>query len=202
LAARGGRRDLPSGKKQGRNTMIDTSVYERLAFETSAFRDIELEMIKDAMQSWSETPGKPYHESEILDGRILAGFCLLSKAGNTDYTYDVSAFCVDPGYRDKGIGKRLLEQVEADLLSREATAILRFEISTQKLESMGADLLPSSGYTLIGHIADFYETGNDYYIYARHLYRPRPGRPVAVQPRPEADQGIPGEGDRVGGETT
>ena len=177
-------RASPSRKKQGRNTMIDTSGYERLAFETSAFRDIELEMIKDAIRSWSETPGKPYHESEIRDGRVLAGFCLLSKAGNTDYTYDVTAFCVDPGYRDKGIGKRLLEQVEADILGRESSAILRFEISTQKLESMGAELLPSSGYTLIGHIADFYETGNDYYIYARHLFRPRPGRP-AVAPAPE-----------------
>jgi len=182
--------------------MIDTSGYERLAFETSAFRDIELEMIKDAMRSWSETPGKPYHESEIHDGRILAGFCLLSKAGNTDYTYDVTAFCVDPGYRDKGIGKRLLEQVEADLLGREPTAILRFEISTQKLESMGADLLPSSGYTLIGHIADFYEAGNDYYIYARHLYRPRPARPGAAQPRPEAGQVDPAASGKAEGETT
>jgi ribosomal protein S18 acetylase RimI-like enzyme len=181
--------------------MIDTSGYERLAFETSAFRDIELEMIKDAIRSWSETPGKPYHESEIRDGRVLAGFCLLSKAGNTDYTYDVTAFCVDPGYRDKGIGKRLLEQVEADLLSRETSAILRFEISTQKLESMGAELLPSSGYTLIGHIEDFYETGNDYYIFARHLFRPRPGR-VATVTAATAAPSVPAPEETGQGEAT
>lgn len=160
--------------------MTDTSAYERLAFETSAFRDIELEIIKDAIQSWSEAPGKPFFETEIRDGRVLAGFCIVSKAGNTDYTYDVSAFCVDPGYRDKGVGKTLLELVESDTLAREPSAILRFETSTRKLASMGAELLPSAGYTLIGHIADFYETGDDYYIYARHLFRPRPER-VAVQ---------------------
>lgn len=154
--------------------MTDTSVYEKLAFETSAFRDIELEIIKEAVRSWMEAPGKPYYEAEVRDGRILAGFAVISKAGNTEYTYDVAAFCIDPGYRDKGVGASLLGLLETDLLSHEYSAILRFETSTHKLGSMGADLLPSSGYTLIGHIEDFYEKGDDYYIYARHLLRPRP----------------------------
>jgi hypothetical protein len=59
------------------------------------------------------------------------------------------------------------------------SAILRFETSTRKLKAMGEELLADLGYILLGHIADFYEPGDDYFIYARHLYRDRQDKGMA-----------------------
>jgi GNAT superfamily N-acetyltransferase len=156
--------------------MSELGEYEKLALETGAYRDIELEILKEALSAWSVQPGEPYWAVEVRDGRLLAGFGLLSKAANTEFTYDVIALCVEPGYAGKGVGKRLVQLLEEEVLGLETSAILRFETSSRKAASMGWDLLASGDYSMIGHIADFYEKGDDYFIYARHLLRPRPER--------------------------
>jgi GNAT superfamily N-acetyltransferase len=168
--------------------MNETSEYEKLALETGAYRDIELEILKEALAAWKAQPGSPYVAAEVRDGRVLAGFGLLCRAANTEFTFDALALCVEPGYADKGVGKRLIQLLEEEVLRLERSAILRFETSTRKAESMGRGLLLASGYALIGHIADFYEKGDDYFIYARHLARPRPEKPEGKDSLP------PGEG--------
>lgn len=153
--------------------MIDIHEYEQLAADSKVFQDIELQLLKEALLSWKTSPGAPYWGIELRDGRLLAGFAILHRSANTDFTFDVMALCMDEGYRDKGVGKGLLGLLETEVLKQEASAILRFETSTLKQEAMDRELLPSSGYALLGHIADFYKTGDDFYIYARHLLRPR-----------------------------
>lgn len=149
--------------------MINIREYEQIASDSGAYKDIELEILKETLVTADEHPGDPFHLVEIRDGRVLAGFAVFSKASNTDFTYDGIAFCVDRGYLDKGIGQGLIELVEEALLRLDRAPILRFETSLKKQEAMGKGLLESCGFALIGHIADFYGAGDDYYIYARHL---------------------------------
>jgi len=149
--------------------MIDIREFEQIASDSGAYKDIELEILKETLVTADEHPGDPFHLVEVRDGRLLAGFALFSKAQNTDFTYDGGALCVDRGYRDKGIGQRLVELLEEELLKLDSAPILRFETSLKKKEAMGKGLLESCGFALIGHIADFYGAGDDYYIYARHL---------------------------------
>jgi hypothetical protein len=61
--------------------------------------------------------------------------------------------------------------LEGELLRLEASAILRIETSTHKEEAIGRGILAGRGYALIGHIPDFYEPGEDYFMYAKHLRR-------------------------------
>jgi hypothetical protein len=151
--------------------MIDTREYEVLARETGAFKDIELDILKEAFAAWQKKPGDPYTILELRDGRVLAGFAVVCKETTTEFTFDVRAFCVDPSYIGKGVTASILDMLERELLRLEPSAILRIETSTQKEKAIGKGILSERGYALIGHIPDFYEKGEDYYMYAKHLRR-------------------------------
>ncbi len=154
--------------------MTDINEYARLAQEGGAFKDIELEILKESLLTSIERPGLPYRSVELRDGKLLAGFGLLFRTPGADFTFDVAALCVDASYLDKGIGRKLIDLIEEEALRAEPSAIVRFEISTRKRSAAGPGLLEECGYSLIGHIADFYGKEDDYYMYARHLFRPRP----------------------------
>jgi ribosomal protein S18 acetylase RimI-like enzyme len=123
------------------------------------------------LQTWKDKPGEPYTILELRDGRLLAGFAVLSRAVNTDFTFDVPSICIERAYIGKGVGIRLVEMLEEEVLRIEGSAIMRFEISRRKEDAVGRGLFTEAGYALIGHIENFYETGDDYFIYARHLRR-------------------------------
>ncbi len=168
--------------------MIDVEEYEDLARDSGAYGDIELEILTEPLSASKRSPGDPFTMVEIRDGKILAGFAIYSKAANTESSYECIAFCVDRDYRDKGIGANLLDLLETEILKAEKSPILRFEISTKKAEAMGGNLLPDSGYSLIGHIPDFYEKGDDYFIYARHLEAQNPAMEPDGQTADPAEQ--------------
>jgi GNAT superfamily N-acetyltransferase len=150
--------------------MIDLREYEGLARETGAYEDIELDILKEAFSAWGKNPGDPYTILELRDGKILAGFAVMRRGETTDYSFDAQAFCVDPSYLGKGVAERLLSMLEEETLRLAPSAILRFETSSKKAGAFGAGTLPGAGYSLIGHIPDFYSPGNDYFMYAKHLH--------------------------------
>jgi GNAT superfamily N-acetyltransferase len=163
--------------------MTDLREYEGLAREMGAFKDIELEILKETFSEWRERPGDPYTLLEIRDGKILAGFAVLCREASTDYTFDVRAICVEPSYLGKGVTASVLGMLEEELLRLESSAILRIETSAKKEAAIGLGILAEQGYSLIGHIPDFYEPGDDYFMYAKHLRRagadPDKGRAAA-----------------------
>ena len=175
--------------------MIDINEYEKLARDTGAYRDIELDILKETLVSWSSSPGAPFTILELRDGKLLAGFAVLCRAANTDFTFDVRSLCVERSYRGTAVGPRLLKIVEEETLRIEESAIVRYEISRRKEEALGPGLFGQCGYALIGHIQDFYESGDDYYIYARHLRRAQPDAGPETGPAPAA----PGLGESPGG---
>ena len=163
--------------------MIDPREYESLARETGAFKDIELEILKESLSAWQKKPGDPYTILELRDGKVLAGFAIMCREASSDYTFDVRAICVDPSYLGKGVTGSILGMLEDELLKSEGSAILRIETSAKKEAAIGLCILAEKGYSLIGHIPDFYEPGDDYFMYAKHLRRaaanPDKGRAVA-----------------------
>ena len=149
--------------------MIDLQEYAQLALETGAFLDIELDIQKEALKAWTVKPGQTYFLVEIRDGKILAGFCLFHRSPNTEFTMDIQSFVVGRDYCGKGVGLKLLDMVEDELRSIMCSTILRIEISRKKEWNIEQDFFMSNGFEMIGHIPDFYETDNDYYIYAKHV---------------------------------
>jgi len=151
--------------------MTELKEYGDLARDSGAFRNIELDILEETLKDWRERPGDPHTLLELRDGRILAGFAIMEKAGNTDFTFDVKAFCVDRAYVGKGVARRLAEMLEEEALARESACILRVETSGRKEASYGPGAFVDSGFALIGHIAGFYGEGDDFFMYAKHLRR-------------------------------
>jgi len=147
--------------------VINIREYELLTLETGAFKDIELDILKEALEAWKLNPGKPYELIELRDGRMLAGYCLYYRSPNTDYTYDVHSFVVGRDYRSSAVGQRLLELLEEAILAKERYAVLRIETSRTKEASLGVEFFNTNGFLTLGHIPGFYELDNDYYIYVR-----------------------------------
>lgn len=149
--------------------MTDIRDYLQLAREAGAYKDIELEILKETLLAWTERPGDPCSVVELRDGRVLAGFAVFARTAGTEYTWDVRALCVDPIYRGKGVGERLADLIEEEILSAHPQGIIRVEISKRKEDAVGSGFLLARGFSLIGHIESFYESGDDYYIYAKHV---------------------------------
>jgi GNAT superfamily N-acetyltransferase len=151
--------------------MTEIGEYQDLALGIGIFKDIELDILKETLVAWRERPGDPHTLLEIRDGKILAGFAILCRASNTDFTFDVRAFCIDRGYLGKGVAERLLSMVEEEVLRLEGTGILRLETSSRKVTAIGRGALDAAGYALIGHITGFYGESDDFFMYAKHLKR-------------------------------
>lgn len=150
--------------------MIDYQEYEALARETGAYKDIELDILKEALSAWVKKPGSPYTILDLRDGKMLAGFLVLRREDTTEYTFNAQAFCIDPSYLGKGVADKLLAMLEEEILKLAPSAIVRFETSTEKEAAFGSGTLSAKGYSLIGHIPDFYAPANDYFMYAKHLH--------------------------------
>lgn len=179
--------------------MINIREYELLTLETGAFKDIELDILKEALEAWKLNPGNPYELIELRDGRMLAGYCLYYRSPNTEYTYDVHSFVVGRDYRSSAVGQRLLELLEEAILAKERYAVLRVETSRTKEASLGAEFFNMNGFQTIGHIPGFYELDNDYYIYVRAVSRAQ--KLAADEAARKTADGAASGGDAPGGES-
>jgi GNAT superfamily N-acetyltransferase len=151
--------------------MTGAREFEELVRRTGAYEDIEVQMLKEAFESYDRKPGEPFTVLELRDGKTLAGFAVMRREGSCSYSYTLQALCVDPTYIGKGVAEKLLEMIEEEALRLVVSAILRFELSAHKEAAFGAGILMARGYAILGHIADFYDAGNDYFMYAKHVTR-------------------------------
>jgi GNAT superfamily N-acetyltransferase len=151
-----------------------------------------LDLILETLSVWQERPGDPYILLDLRDGRILAGFAIICRTTNTDYTYDLRQFSIDRAYMGKGVAQRLLTIIEEEMLKREDFAILRAETSRKKEDAVGRGLFASTGFSCIGHIVDFYEAGDDFYMFAKYLHKARPEREKPEKDG-DAEPGTPAE---------
>ncbi|PKL07496.1 MAG: hypothetical protein CVV51_13815 [Spirochaetae bacterium HGW-Spirochaetae-7] len=163
--------------------MINIREYELLSLETGAYRDIELDILKETLAAWKESPGAPFELIELRDGTVLAGFCLYYKAPNTEYTFDVHTIVVGRDYRNKAVGPRLIELLEERLLACRLYAVIRVETSKVKESAIGDSFFQSDGFQTIGHIPSFYDAENDYYIYVKAVSGAKPRHPEEEHPQ-------------------
>jgi ribosomal protein S18 acetylase RimI-like enzyme len=145
--------------------------YEALARETGAYKEIEVEILKEAIESWARKPKDPYDVLAIRDGKVLAAFLVMCRESGSEYSYSVQTVCVDPSYRDTGVVAKLLAMAEEEVLEQGESAIIRFELSSEKESALGHGSLVAHGYSLIGHIKNFYAPGSDYFMFAKHINR-------------------------------
>jgi hypothetical protein len=149
--------------------MIDRREYLNLARESGAYTDIELDILGETLAEWSEGADARAVLVELRDGKTLAGFATVRREEASDSSFSVQDLCVGSAFKGGGVIGDLLAKLEGEVLRGTRSAILRIETSTVKTAAFGPAALEGAGYSLIGHIPDFYARGNDYYMLAKHL---------------------------------
>ena len=82
--------------------------------------------------------------------------------------YDLYWIVVDPASQGKGLGRRLIEYVEQDVLSRGGRMIL-IETSSQETYGDTVRFYERSGYHLAARIRNFYRIGDDKLVFQKEL---------------------------------
>jgi ribosomal protein S18 acetylase RimI-like enzyme len=149
--------------------MTDIKSYLALARETGAFRDVEIDILEEVLEAWERDPAKDYTLIELMDGGKVAGFAIYGPVPMTDFSYDIYWIVVDKTLQGRGVGHQLMELIESTLLNSSGKAILRIETSGKKEYAYQQRFYQSCGYSLIGRICDFYEPGDDFLMYAKHI---------------------------------
>lgn len=125
-----------------------------------------IELIEDAAQK----PGPSGYWGRVAageDDRPLA-YAIYGPTPMTDGTFDLYWIATRPDLRGKGVGKRLLEDVERDVLER-GGHLVRIETSAQDAYGPTRHFYAKTRYVEVGHIPNFYKPGDDLVILAKEL---------------------------------
>jgi ribosomal protein S18 acetylase RimI-like enzyme len=138
------------------------------------FREAEVAVALDVFDGATGAGGRrvdPDYESAgvEIDGD-LGGWACWGPTPGTEGTFDLYWIVVDPGRQGRGLGSRLLEEMDRRIAGR-ARLVL---IETSSRDDYGATraFYQRHGYRLVATIPAFYAPGDDRVTFARR-YQPR-----------------------------
>ena len=105
------------------------------------------------------------------EGGRAVGFACWGLAGQSDGVYDLYWIVVDPAGQGRGIGRRLIAHVEADVTTRAGRALVAETEGSPTYAPTRAFYL-AAGYAELGRLPDFYRVGADKVFYGKTLARP------------------------------
>jgi ribosomal protein S18 acetylase RimI-like enzyme len=150
----------------------DRSPIEKMVISSGKFNDVEIatamELVDEAMKE-GEKSGYLFSilEDDKERGSVL-GYACYGPVPLTEGVYDLYWIVVDPEVQGRGLGRRLLEDVERDVVNRGGRMLL---IETSSQESYGATIrfYERSGYHLEARVRDFYKISDDKLIFKKEL---------------------------------
>jgi ribosomal protein S18 acetylase RimI-like enzyme len=149
--------------------MTDLRYYIVLASESGVYKDIELDIMKEALEEWERRSDGKMTLVELASSGHISGFAFFGPHSGTEFTFELKWVVVDRLSRKQGIGIQLLERVEEEIRRSKPNAILSVETSSIKEASIAVDFYVSAGFSLIGRIPNFYGKGDDFLMYAKHI---------------------------------
>ena len=150
----------------------DRSPIEDMVISSGKFNDVEiataLELVEEALEEGEES-GYIFAVLETGDTHTkVRGYACYGPVPLTQGVYDLYWIVVDPASQGTGFGRRLIQYVEQDVLSRGGRMIL---IETSSQETYGATVrfYERSGYHLAARIRNFYKIGDDKLVFQKEL---------------------------------
>ncbi len=132
--------------------------------------DEEKDCAKELLYTYLDDPGQRDYIFLAAAGAKdrPTGYACFGKRPLADGVYDLYWIVVDPDERRRGVGKMLLEAVEAQVMARGAR-ILIAETSGLDANAAVMGFYASNGFREEARIKDFYRPGDDIVIYARRF---------------------------------
>ena len=132
------------------------------AEEVQCVADIWQEYIKLGVQASGYTFFIDKEENQAL------GFACYGPGFLTDRVYDLYWIAVDPSARRLGVGRRLMEQVEASIRAKGGRILVIETSSTEKYAGTRAFYL-AAGYKHEATLKDLYADNDDLLIFTKRL---------------------------------
>jgi len=107
-----------------------------------------------------DAPAPDYEFTGAFEGKRLLGYACAGPTPATDGTFDLYWLAVDPAAQGKGIGRRIVHDVERQLRERGARMLL-VETSSRPDYSKTRAFYARCGYTEAARIRDFYAPADD-----------------------------------------
>lgn len=114
-----------------------------------------------------DAPANAQGPARPLGGTVI-GYVCFGATPMTEATFDLYWIVVAPEGRGRGTGGTLLRATEQHLTER-GVVTLRIETSSQEGQGGAARFYRRHGYEQVGHIADFYRSGDDLLTFAKRL---------------------------------
>ena len=144
------------------------ALVSRLLERTPEFRpdevDVALELVDDALAGGTDYR---FVVDEGAEGALL-GYACFGATPMTEGTFDLYWIVVEPASKRGGVGRRLLERVEAEL-RRDGARLLRVETEGGEAYAATRGFYQRVGYEVLATIRDFYAVGRDLVIFGRYL---------------------------------
>ena len=106
-------------------------------------------------------------EDDGLGGNLL-GYICYGRTPMTVSTWDLYWVATHQEARGRGVGRRLLGAMEAELVARRA-GVVRLETSQSEAYGAARAFYDRTGWAEVGRIPDFYKPGDDLLIFAKRL---------------------------------
>jgi ribosomal protein S18 acetylase RimI-like enzyme len=145
---------------------------EKMVVSSGKFNDVEIATAMELVDEALEKGGKSGYFFAVLgdekDPASAHGYACYGPVPLTEGVYDLYWIVVDPPAQKGGLGRRLLEHVEQDVVKREGRMLL-IETSSQETYGPTIRFYERNGYHLEARIRNFYRIGDDKLIFRKEL---------------------------------
>jgi len=144
--------------------------YLTIARNLEVFHQGELKIIEGILEDYKNAKDGYVIIDELQEDKVV-GFVIFGRIPLTVDGWDIYWLAVDKAYQGKGIGKKLLKDVEEHILKEDPQANIRVETSTLKEYAHARNLYYKAGFQEVGRIKDFYASGDDVIIFYKQIAR-------------------------------
>lgn len=143
--------------------------YISLARSTEVFNPQEVQVLESVLEDYQKNHGKNYFLFEEKTDDKIAGFVIFGRTPITEFSWDIYWLVVNKTCQGKGIGRKLLKEVESFILQKEKRFILKVETSTRKEYTNARNLYAKQSFIEAGRIPNFYAQGDDLIIFYKEV---------------------------------
>lgn len=150
-------------------TPHDVPLIERLAESSGFFRPDEVTLaVEFAARRLRKGPESGYEFLFAQKGDMTLGYACYGLIAGTLHSWNLYWIMVDHKTRSRGMGSKLLTQVEKRVAAAKGER-LYIETSSQPMYQPTRRFYQSRGYTLLTVLEDFYARGDGKMIYAKNM---------------------------------
>lgn len=147
----------------------DSPALLRLAGAEPLFSPEEVETVAELLEAYLELDDHGgYFFLSAADDASLLGFACYGPTPLTQGTYDLYWIAVSARAKGQGVGRALMEQVEAEVRRRGGRLIV-LDTSGREAYAPTRAFYHRLGYMLAATLPDFYAPGDDLIIFTRRL---------------------------------